>query len=135
MRRLIAVLMVVACLLPVQVSAQDTYPVTVTVYTPVADDAEVGDECQIAANIESATLPWPQLIATMANGVIVGYVDLIDGTVATIEDTTLTACAVSADMDLTPSPFYTFTIDGEYRRTVSDNVLEDLDHQLYVAVF
>ena len=131
-------LFVVAVLLsfvPFPASAQDTFPVTVTVYTPVEDGAEIGDECAMSANIDADLRPWPQLIATMANGVIVGYIDLMDGAVAAINDTTLIACAVSADMDLTPSPFYTFTVEDTYQRTVSDDVLTGSDHQLYVALF
>jgi hypothetical protein len=135
MRTLVVVIvLMVGGLLPCQgVASQETFPVTVTVYAPT--DQGMGDPCLFIEYVPYTVFPWPQLIATSANGVIVGYLDLEGGEVTTIDGQDDPVCAVSADMDLTASPFYTFAIEGAYRRTVSDDVLEDLDHRLYVAVF
>lgn len=95
--------------------AQDTIAVDIRAYAMTSNDKADGAEC-FPWGVFDFTLdeePFRQVIVTDAGGTIVAAVDL---QVGEIEDT---SCNIRETVILEPSPFYTFAVDGKYRRTIS----------------
>lgn len=132
-------------------TAQDmeTYSITieVTFNTPNAGAWSPGDPCGYDLLTMGFAGPWPptkQVIITHAGGVIVGTVDLMgpDAASTPIEDWASLQpgtfnddgyCVVTETLDVTPSPFYTFEIDGLYQWTISADDLEARDWTMQIV--
>lgn len=144
MRRVIVGLLLLACLLPMGVAAQgETYTIDVEVVfrSPLVDEPIEGDPCGYDLLTLMYEGPWPpaaQVVVTHAGGVVVGTIDLmgIGAEMASSEDYHSLKpgtfddngfCRVAQSIEVTPSPFYTFTVDGHYEWTVSTEMLKALD--------
>lgn len=113
-------------------TAQDQHTVHVEAYTLTYDDAPDGSEC-MPWGIVDDTLevePFRQLVVTDHSGVVVGVLDLQIGKYRT-GDNGQQSCVFASDMRIDDAPFYTFTVDGKYRRTVSRESLTDMDWEIF----
>lgn len=143
MRSLLAVVFLVA-LLPSLGTAQaqtSTIEVEVLFRAPLVENPVEGEPCGYdLLSIDYGGL-WPpaaQVVITHAGGVVVGVIDLMDMSEPTtaadewdrIKPGTFTDtghCRVEQSIEVTASPFYTFTVAGHYEWTVSAETLERLD--------
>ena len=111
--------------------AQGERSVTVEVSIGQPGTAADGTACGYSDLIgERVDPPSAQVVITDATGTIVGTVDLLDIFDLTVSEAAKPGtvqqglCVVTANVELPDSGFYTFTIDGEYRWTVSRSDLE-----------
>jgi hypothetical protein len=65
---------------------------------------------------------YRQIIITDHTHAIVGAVDLLSGEFVKRNEQML--CTISADIDIADAPFYTLTVEGKYKLTVSRDALE-----------
>lgn len=109
---------------------------TVTVYDMTGSGGAAGGECIPEGVVNpDRPEPWRQVIITSDTGTIVGYIDIRDGEVADVGGNGDLRCAVIANVTLEASPFYTFTIDGVYRRTISADALAELGEGIFIPLF
>lgn len=109
-----------------QATAQGGREVTVEASTLIYEGA-AGEECAPWGIIDTSleVQPYRQVIVTDAAGTIVGVVDLQVGTV-TADDGGQRTCTVSQVISLPDAAFYTFSVEGKYRRTVNGASLESV---------
>jgi len=114
-------------------TAQNTNSVAVDAYVLTNTDAEPGNECFPWGFVDDSLEvgPFRQVIVTNDHGVVVGVIDLQVGSFVTAENGQQ-SCTISQTIDLAESPFYTFSVDGKYRRTVSAETIADMDWHIAI---
>lgn len=117
---------------PAPVEAQGEFSFTVTAYSVGSFDGQSG-ECfpDGVANFD-VQQPWRQVIITDAQGSIVEYVDIRAGEFTEIDGNMV--CAIRQTITVKESPFYTVTIDDDYKRTVSPQAIEEFGGELFIQV-
>lgn len=117
------------------VVAEGEHTISIRVYTLTSGGAN-GDQCFPWGLVDQTLeeLPFRQMIVTNHQGEIVGVMDLEVGHFDTF-DNDQQSCSIEADIQIEDAPFYTFTVEGKYRRTVSREVLaHEMIWQLFAHV-
>lgn len=109
---------------------RDTHVLKVQISLP-SDTAtgETGSPCQPAGGIAAGA--QPQLLVTDATQRTISVVDLAGGRHERQADRL--GCRVDAEISIRDSRFYTFTIEGAYRKTMTRETLEAGDWTITIA--